>query len=201
MEEKKEREGGCFWAFFYGGDLTKKARWDIIDDMKKKVRPLNVRERKFFRNLGSGMSGAKAAREAGYSAKCAAEIAYENLRKPHIQKSLQDLMKDRGLDDNQVLSDLTEGLKATKVIGYLHDYSRDGDGKVRKCQPDEVISNEFIEVPDWANRHKYLQTELELMGYIKLKTNGDQIVQIVVSQEGVEAKRAKISRAKTAGIL
>jgi len=161
---------------------------------------LTVRERKFIMGLADGKSQTQAAKDAGYSKKTAYSIASEKLKKPDIQQSLQALMETRGLSDDRLLSVVEDGLQAQKAIGYLHQYKKGEDGRVEGVKPDEVMSNDFIEYPDHSTRHKYLVTALELRGHIK-KVNGDQIIQIFVTQEGVEAKRAKIDRAKEAGII
>lgn len=54
-----------------------------------------------------------------------------------------------------------EGLEANKVVGYLNNNT---EGVQR-------VSDEFVEVPDFHVRHKYLQLLLELMGEIKHDSN------------------------------
>jgi len=51
-------------------------------------------------------NGARAAREAGYSANTAAEIAYENLRKPHIKAEIARLLREKTLSAEFVVARL-----------------------------------------------------------------------------------------------
>lgn len=169
---------------------------------KTKVKRLTIRERKFIKGLAEGMSGAEAARQAGYSEGYAKQIGSRKLANVDFQASLQELMQDKGLTNDQVLNDLSEGLKATKVIGYLHNYKREeGKNDIEPISADEIISNEFLHTEDWGNRHKYLVTELELQGHIKQRTNGDQIVQISITIGELEAIRAKNDAARARGLL
>lgn len=56
---------------------------------------LTQKQLEFIENYLACNNGAKAARDAGYSDKRADAIAYENLRKPEIQKEIERRQKER----------------------------------------------------------------------------------------------------------
>ena len=62
------------------------------------------------------------------------------------------------------------------------------------------LVGEALNSPTWSLRSKVALAE-KLVAREISKSTGDQIVQILVSPEGVEAKRAKIETAREAGIL
>lgn len=62
--------------------------------------------------VANRFNGAAAARTAGYSAKSAAEIAYENLRKPHIEAAVKERTDQEVMSADEVklrLSDQARG--------------------------------------------------------------------------------------------
>jgi phage terminase small subunit len=56
---------------------------------------LTAKEARFVEEWPVDFNGRQAAIRAGYSAKSATEIAYENLRKPHIQQAIRQKLKER----------------------------------------------------------------------------------------------------------
>lgn len=77
----------------------------------------------------------------------AGAIGSENLRKPKIQKIIKSIADK--IPDNKLLEVHLEGLEATKV------------SYIRKLTPD---GPEDIEEPDYAVRHKYLESGYKLKG-------------------------------------
>jgi len=53
------------------------------------------KQKRFIEEYLKVLNGAKAARLAGYSVKCAHQQAYENLRKPHIREIIDQAMEER----------------------------------------------------------------------------------------------------------
>ena len=62
---------------------------------KKKVIKLTPKQELFCHEYLKDTNATKAAIRAGYSENCAAEIGYENLRKPHISDKVMDLIAER----------------------------------------------------------------------------------------------------------
>lgn len=77
---------------------------------KKKLTP---KEAAFCRHYVDTRNGAKAARLAGYSENTAAEIAYENLRKPHIAEEIAKLTTEALGDEDQNKREVLLLLKQT----------------------------------------------------------------------------------------
>lgn len=78
----------------------------------------------------------------------AAAIASENLTKPKIQKAIDERLPDDLLDQVHL-----EGLRANRVIS----------ANIIHGEADEA-TNDFIEVPDYATRHKYLDSAYKVKG-------------------------------------
>lgn len=90
---------------------------------------------------GGSVSGAM--REAGYSPKTA-----ENPSKLTRSQGFQSLMEQMGISDSRLVQKLDEGLEATKAV-VMGVKSEDS----------------FVDVqPDFAVRHKYVETTLRLKG-------------------------------------
>jgi len=117
---------------------------------------VNIRRQLYKKYRLEGLSGYKAARQAGYSHATAIN-AHKNIEK-HCDFS-QELIK-AGLTDDVLSKIAFEGLHANKVISANITYG-DADEK----------TNDFIDVPDWAVRHKYLETILKLQGKLKEKAD------------------------------
>lgn len=81
----------------------------------------------------------------------AATMGSENLRKLQID----DLMEEYGISDQKLLTKLDEGLDATRASNAAILVTK--DGTVEKAEEQGLI-----EVPDYATRHKYLETALKL---------------------------------------
>ena len=92
-------------------------------------------------------------------------------------------MDKQGLTDDKLMQILNEGLNATKVVGYLNN----------KVNGTQKVSDEFVEIPDYATRHRYLETLVKLKGLNTQKVEhsgkvegGDQ--KIVIIRADKEAK-------------
>lgn len=76
---------------------------------------LTIKQKKFIEHYAITGNGAESARVAGYSHDCDGEIAYENLKKPHIKKEIEIVhnkyIEKMKLDKEFVLSRLIEWAK------------------------------------------------------------------------------------------
>ena len=127
----------------------------------KKERDLTRKENKFVKLYMKSGNVSQSALKAGYAFR---QSGGQNLSKLVIQHAIDKLAEEQGLTDIKLNSVLLEGLESTKVIGYLHNYKKSKDGKIEKVQPDEIISSEFLDVPDMPTRHRYLETALKIKG-------------------------------------
>jgi phage terminase small subunit len=130
--------------------------------VEKKEKSLDMREEKVVRNLLAGMSKKDALMSAGYAKSTAEDRAADVIGKPRIQKRIEQLMDERGLDDGTFLTTLQEGLEANKVISAMV-IAKDGEG----MKDANSMTKDFFEVPDYDARHKYLVTGLKLKGHLK----------------------------------
>jgi hypothetical protein len=156
--------------------------------MAEKAKPkkkLSIREKRFIKALIKGEPPTTAMKTAGYTEYTANCKAGKKVRESKIQETLQELMIKNGLDDNQIMNSLTEGLKATKVISATI-MAKNGEG----MKDADSMSKDFIDVEDYAVRHKYLETELKLKGHLteKIDLSGSVSIEIV-SYRGVSGKQ------------
>ena len=110
-----------------------------------------------------------------YNAAIAAGFS-ESTAKCHTKElearvKIADVLERQGLTDAILIKKLSELLSANKVIGYLHNYKKEEKGRIDKISPDEVISNEFLDTPDWSARAKGLELALKLKDLLRDKVD------------------------------
>lgn len=87
----------------------------------------------------------------------AAAIASENLKK--LKPRINEMMEAKGISVGKLLDVLKDGLDASKVISATIVA---GEQKEANSQ-----TNDFIDVPDYPTRHKYLETAGRWLGVEK----------------------------------
>lgn len=111
-----------------------------VEVKRAKGMVIDPKVNKYIKNKISGMSNKEAALKAGYTKSMAAHAA-EKIETLEVKKKMIDLMDEAGLSDAQLVAYLKEGLtEANRIQGT-------GDN--------------FVEIPDYGVRHKYLTTALE----------------------------------------
>lgn len=128
--------------------------------MTKAIEPaqpkLTLKQRRFLQEYFKSGNGVQSAMKVydtkDYASACA--LASENLTK--LKPRLEHMMEARGLDLGKLLGVLDEGLASTKVISAA---VIGGDPKDADSQ-----TNDFIDVPDYPTRHKYLETAGKWLG-------------------------------------
>lgn len=111
----------------------------------KKNSNLTVRERRFAAGVVKGLTPTEAMRQAGYAESTA--LSKQGQKSEKVRDFIVELMDEQGLSLRELLEVLKDGLGATKQIAL----------------PDMSI----MEVPDYAVRHKFLETALKLRGYLQ----------------------------------
>lgn len=110
----------------------------------------------------------------------AANIGWENVRK----LDFSNLMEESGLTDAYLNKKLDEGLGATKQIGARKIVQGARVGHEIKVDS-TTDTDDFIEVADYAIRHKYLETALKLKkrltDKVDITTDGEKITGIDVT--------------------
>jgi|GEM_PF-5656278 Terminase small subunit. len=130
---------------------------------KPKRPPKTPKEKRFVKEyLANGGNGMQAVLKV-YDVKdlnSASTIAAENLRKLTITDHME---KIEGLRPQDLLLVLLEGLSAKKQVGAISGRGA-GEGTV-----------DFVDVEDYAVRHKYLETALKLGGHLRQQDGGNSV--------------------------
>ncbi len=115
----------------------------------------NDKQKRFVQEYLIDLNATAAAKRAGYSAKAAAEIGYENLRKPHIQEAISkaqqarsertEITADRVLQEYATVAftDMAHYLQLTADGGAYLDFSAIPEGGTRAIS--EIIQEEYME--------------------------------------------------------
>ena len=91
---------------------------DKISKIKgKSNKKLTMRQRRYVKNVMSGMSKRKAALEAGYSQEVCDNTRTKIDKFPSVQEAFRVAMKEAGIDDKSIVRVLKEGLSATNLNG------------------------------------------------------------------------------------
>lgn len=153
------------------------------------AKKLSKKEKGFIRDYVKTGNGTQSIMN-NYNAKSehvAGVMAVENLAKPRIQeviKSIADRIPDELLERVHI-----EGLNANRVISANITYG-DADEK----------TNDFIEVPDHAVRHKFLDSGYKLKGIYApekkdITTQGERLS--TIPMEAIEIIEADLKKRKT----
>ena len=131
----------------------------------KKRKAKTPKEKAFLKEYANTLNATEAAMRV-YNCKdrkSAASIGEQNLRKLEIS----DALEAEGVSDHYLAKKIKEGAEATKVISARII--------VKKGAPTSMANGElpladertddFIEVPDYGVRHKYVETGLRVKGY------------------------------------
>ena len=146
---------------------------------RENKKKLNIRERKFIKAVVSGETPTEAMRIAGYKETTARFKSGAKLTK--VMPTIQQLMEKRGLTDDYLLQVAEEGLKATKVIS-ANIIAKSGESMADA----NSMTKDFIDVEDYAVRHKYLETSLKVKGHMKEKVDLNLSGTITVKVKGRE---------------
>lgn len=138
---------------------------------KPKRPPETIKEKKFIKEyLDTGNATEAAARVYDVSSRESAHaIGSENLRK----LTFPELMDQMGITDEKLNQVLAEGLEANRTISAIAGTEANG-GTV-----------DFVDVPDFQTRHRYLETGLKLKDKFpstKVEQSGELGVNLRTSQ-------------------
>ena len=123
---------------------------------------LTLKQRKWIKEYLSCGNASEAAMKV-YSVKdreSAGQIGYENLKK----LDYSDFLEEAGISDVLIQQKIMEGLDATRtvsarVIVQKNRPTSQADGELPLA---DSKTDDFIDVPDFIARHKYLETVLKL---------------------------------------
>ncbi len=131
---------------------------------------LNTRQQLYKKHRIEGYSKYTSARKAGYSHAYATQA-----KKIENGINMDYFLEKAGLTDTFLADYIYKGLDAMKVISANIIYG-DADSK----------TNDFIEVPDWPSRHKFLETVLKLQHKIIDKPIIQQSIHLTSIKQMVE---------------
>lgn len=157
---------------------------------------LTEKERIFCHQYIIDWNGSRAAREAGYSENTCAEIAYENLRKPHLIQYIDfiknDLEKEAGISKLRQLNELK--LIAYSSIEYLHEtwIKFEDYEKLKKESPEILKAIESTESKTEYRTVDESQVEIKLIK-LKLYPKISAITEINKMQGYYEAEKINLS--------
>ena len=98
----------------------------------------------------------------------AANIGWENVRK----LDYTEFLEEAGITDNLLQKKINEGLEATRTVSA-----------VKTSRNATADSTDFVDVPDFLTRHKYLETTLKLKQRLidrKDITSGGETLKITI---------------------
>lgn len=155
---------------------------------------MNIRQQKYKKNRLLGMNPENAAVAAGFSVSYARAKAYRIERSAKV--GMADAFERAGLTDKAIVTHALEGLNAMKLQSCNIFISKPN---AESIDADKLIinknSNDFVEVEDWANRHKYFNTICEMTERIKHKVEhsgevkgGQRVVVFIQEKDGFTDK-------------
>jgi hypothetical protein len=113
-----------------------------------KLEDATIKQRKWLKKYLEYGSARKAAMEVyDCTEESAGVIGFENLNKLNIVEA----MEEAGITTHKLFKVHNEGLEANKIVSAL-----------KTKQEASADSDDFIEIPDFAVRHKYLETAYKL---------------------------------------
>lgn len=131
---------------------------------------MNVRQQLYKKYRLDGYSKYTSARKAGYTHNTA-------IQAKNIEKYIKDMdywLERRGLTDDKLAEHAEEGLTANRVISAIKGTQATG----QTC--------DFIDIPDWQIRHKYLETILKLRKKLSDKTIVDQSIHTYLTKVNIK---------------
>lgn len=137
----------------------------------KKNRTLTLRERRLIKNLQDPQYTTlkDALIDAGYADSTADKAPSRILGNSRVKEAIADIMDRQGISDDCLVHVLKEGLQAKKVISAMvikssPDGIADEEDEMKEA---DSMTKDFVEVDDYAVRHKYLETGLKLRGHLQ----------------------------------
>lgn len=112
---------------------------------------------------GDFKSISDAMRKAGYSETTINKMLGRTVGSSGVKKAIEEALENSGITDELLTNKLKEGLDATKVISAV---ILKKDGKAEDAKEANESTMDFVDVPDFGVRHKYLETGLKLKGHL-----------------------------------
>lgn len=142
-----------------------------VKPAKKKVNIKPRIKKVFVKTVENGGNVTKAMRELKY-----AETTINNPQNVTKTKSWAELLKE--LKDEKLMKVLNEGLEANRVVSAMNP----GKSAVG-------TTSDFIEIPDFMVRHKYLETGLKIKNKLAVEGSGDTDIIVKITNYRIPKKK------------
>lgn len=136
-------------------------------ETKEFIKAFTEKQRDFYNYVSMGMPTAQAAKKAGYKSPYTSAAAnVDSCREAFTQAFIE-----KGYSIPDIVDDILKGKEANKVISANIVLTKSDDPSV-KAQLAHAKTMDFIDVPDWNARHKFIDTAIKLQDfYPKLKVD------------------------------
>lgn len=163
--------------------MSKKEDKNLQKNPEKKSENLSIMERKFLVALPTAKNATEAAKAAGYAEPT--QAAYKLMRR----LDLSDIFDAMGIDDGTLTDLVRQGIHADRVIASKVVIKAD-DPSVKDKQA-EARDMDFVEVPDWPTRHKFIQMAFELRNRfpakrIEASVGGQEVIERWKQEMGID---------------
>ena len=142
-------------------------RGNFLNQSLAKMRKLTPKQKRFVDEYLIDLNATKAAIRAGYSAKTAASIGEENLRKPEIQGALAERMKARSVR-TEVTQDRVIAELAKIAFGDARDVMLWGPSGVKLLDSKTLTDDQAAQVAEVAERVSEAGVSLKLKTHDKV---------------------------------
>ncbi|MHB8894151.1 MAG: hypothetical protein ACYC99_03105 [Candidatus Geothermincolia bacterium] len=112
-------------------------------ESKKPTAELSLREARVVQGFLHGRTATDAMIAAGYSRSTSISRPYSVLEKSRVKEAMRDAMDRQGLTAARLAKTIEAGLNATRKV---------------------VSGSQIVEEPDYAMRHKFVETAIRLRG-------------------------------------
>ena len=140
--------------------LKQAERTELNNLLEKEPVRFTKKQRDFFNFIALGYPHTTAAKKAGYSPKSFRNSALQNVK--NYTHAFREAFSILGLGLPEISEKIKEGCEATRTISASVIVKSD-DPVVRDHKA-TGLSVDFIDVPDFLARHKYLDSTIKLQG-------------------------------------
>ena len=123
-----------------------------------------IREKKFIKayiQSGGNATQAYLAVNPDYKGNSAGELGHRLLKKVNLTDT--EIMEELGINDAYIYEKIKEGIEATKVVSVIPIKPKEAQENNPGLPDADSKSVEFIDVEDYATRHKYIDMILKLI--------------------------------------
>lgn len=147
-------------------------------------KPASIKTKLAFKKVvENGATVTQAMREVGY-----AEATVNNPKNLTASYAWQALL-EKHIPDSKLAQKLDEGLEANKQLASNPSFKKDAPTSQSAHEMPVALNGNFIEVPDMAVRHKYMETALKVKGKLierkDITSDGEKLeaIEVVIIED------------------